>query len=314
MNIPPRLSALLHKDDNLAAVVLHAISVVRPWFEDNKLVFFPEYTDHGPKHIQEVFETAEALITESAWQILNPKDVAVLILGIILHDCAMHLSEDGFVSLVGDDSRSLNEGFGDQPWPRLWHDFMVEARRFDDRKLKALFDDVEPVGVPPLDPLMMTKRDRLLIGEFLRRHHPRLAHEIALTGVPGPTDRGLSLGDIPSDIADLAGLVARSHGLDLRVCVDYLNDKGKLGRRRTAGVHVTYLMVLVRIADYLQIHSTRAPKEVLQVRSLRSPVSRGEWGAHEDIIDIHQEADDPEAIWVEARPKDVKTYLNSNTY
>jgi molecular chaperone HtpG len=309
VNIPTRLKSLLQKDDNLTAAVLHAISVVRPWFEDNKLVFFPEYTDHGPKHIQEVFETAESLITENAWTILNSKDVAVLILGIILHDCAMHLSEDGFVSLISDDSRPLDEGFRDQPWPRLWHDFMAEAGRFDDRKLKALFDDMEPVRVPPLDPLMMTKRDRLLIGEFLRRHHPRLAHEIALTGVPGPPDKGLSLGEIPSDVRELSGLVARSHGLDLRVSVDYLNDKGKWGARRTVGVHVTYLMVLVRIADYLQIHSTRAPKEVLQVRSLRSPVSRGEWRAHEDINDIHQETDDPEAIWVEAKPKDVKTYL-----
>lgn len=211
MNIPSRLSALLQKDDNLTGAVLHAISVVRPWFEDNKLVFFPGYTDHGPKHIQEVFEAAEFLITESAWEILNPKDVAVLILGIILHDCAMHLSEDGFVSLISDGSRPLDEDFRDQPWPRLWNDFMAEARRFDERKLKALFDNVEPVRAPPLDPLMMTERDRLLIGEFLRRHHPRLAHEIAMTGVPGPPDRGLPLGNIPHDVRDLAGLVARSH-------------------------------------------------------------------------------------------------------
>ena len=309
MKIPPRLSALLHQDDNLAGVVHHAIGVVRPWFEDNKLVFFPGYTDHGPKHIQEVFEAADFLITESSLEILNPKDVAVLILGIILHDCAMHLSEDGFVSLIGDGSRPLNEDFRDQPWPRLWNDFMAEARRFDERKLKALFDNVEPVRVPPLDPLLMTERDRLLIGEFLRRHHPRLAHEIALTGVPGPPDRGLSLGAIPHDVRNLAGLVARSHGLDLRVSVDYLKNKGSWGARRTAGVHVTYLMVLVRIADYLQIHSGRAPREVLQVRSLRSPVSRGEWDAHAAITDIHPETDDPEALWVDAMPKDVKTYL-----
>jgi len=127
VKIPPRLSALLHKDDNLTAAVLHAISVVRPWFEDNKLVFFPGYTDHGPKHIQEVFEAADFLINESSLEILNPKDVAVLILGIILHDCAMHLSEDGFVSLIGDVSRPLDEDFRDQPWPRLWNDFMAEA-------------------------------------------------------------------------------------------------------------------------------------------------------------------------------------------
>jgi hypothetical protein len=309
MKIPPRLSDLLQKDDRLTGAIHYAISVSRPWFEDNKLVFFPEYTDHGPKHIQEVVETAESLIGEYAWAVLRAEDAAALILGIILHDCAMHVSEDGFISLLSGDSRPHNNDFGDKPWPQLWNEFMTEARRFDERKLKSLFDDVEPVRPPALDPMSMTKRDRLLIGEFLRRHHPRLAHEIALTGVPGPPSKGLSLGNIPQDIKELAGIVARSHGLDLRVCVDHLNHKSKWGARRTAGVHVTYLMVLVRIADYLQIHSARAPQEVLKVRSLRSPVSRGEWNAHAAIKDIHQETDDPEALWVEAMPEDAQTYL-----
>lgn len=112
---------------------------------------------------------------------------------------------------------------------------MAEARRFDERKPKALFDNVEPVRVRSLDPLLMTERDRLLIGEFLRRHHPRLAHEIALTGVPGPPHRGLSLGDIPHDVRNLAGLVARSHGLDLRLCVDYLKNKSSWARAGRRG-------------------------------------------------------------------------------
>ena len=234
MIIPTRLSSLLQTNDKLNGAVLQTISIVRPWFEDNKLVFFPEYTDHGPKHVHEVFETAESLITETSWPLLRSEDVATLILGIILHDCAMHISEDGFISLISDGSRPLNEGFADKSWSELWDEFMAEARRFDERKLKALFDDVEPVRTPSLDSLAMSKRDRLLIGEFLRRHHPRLAHEIALLGVPGPASKGLSLGDVPPEIRELAGLVARSHGLDLRVCVDYLNHKSKWGVRRTA--------------------------------------------------------------------------------
>ncbi len=309
MRIPNRLSALLQTDDKLNGTVLQTISIVKPWFEDNKLVFFPEYTDHGPKHIEEVFETTESLITETAWSLLGSQDAATLIVGIILHDCAMHLSEDGFITLITDGSRPLDDGFRDKPWPRLWDEFMVEAKRFDERKLKALFDDVEPIQPPPLDALTMSKRDRLLIGEFLRRHHPRLAHEIALQGVPGPAGKGLSLGHLPQHIKQLGGLVARSHGLDLRVSVDYLNQRSKWGARRTQGVHVTYLMAVVRIADYLQIHSSRAPQEVLQVRSLRSPVSRGEWNVHAAIKDIHQETDDPEALWVEGMPEDVQTYL-----
>lgn len=180
MKIPTRLSSLLETNDSLNGAVLQTNGSFRPWFEDNKLAFFPEYTDHGPKHIQEVFETTESLISESSWPLLRSEDVATLILGIILHDCAMHLSEDGFIELINDKSRPLDEGFRDKPWPQLWDEFMAEARRFDERKLKALFDDVEPIQTPSLDPLAMTKRDRLLIGEFLRRHHPRLAHEIAL--------------------------------------------------------------------------------------------------------------------------------------
>jgi molecular chaperone HtpG len=309
MIIPPRLSSLLQTNDQLNGAVLQTISIVRPWFEDNKLVFFPEYTDHGPKHIQEVFDTTESLITETAWRLLVSEDVATLIVGILLHDCAMHLSEDGFISLISDGSRPRDEGFRDKSWPQLWDEFMAEAKRFDERKLKALFDDAEPVQTPSLDPLTMSKRDGLLIGEFLRRHHPRLAHEIALLGVPGPMNKGLPLGDLPQHIQQLGGLVARSHGLDLRVSVDYLNQRSKWGARRTLGVHMTYLMVLVRIADYLQIHSNRAPQEVLRVRSLRSPVSRGEWNVHAAIKDIHQETDDPEALWVEGTPEDVQTYL-----
>ncbi len=231
-----------------------------------------------------------------------------MILGVILHDCAMQLSEDGFLTLLKEE-RPRNTAFGDAPWNQLWHEFISEAKRFDASKLKMLFDDTEPLSVPPLDPQTMTRRDRLLIGEFLRRHHPRLASEIALMGIPGPEGGSLSFEHMPAEIKKLAGIVARSHGLDLRVSVDYFNAKSGWGARRTSGVHVTYLMVLLRIADYLQIHSERAPRQILRIRSLKSPVSRGEWDAHAAIRDIHQETNDPEALWIEAAPKDVKTYL-----
>ncbi|MGH9760101.1 MAG: HD domain-containing protein, partial [Blastocatellia bacterium] len=128
-------------------------------------------------------------------------------------------------------------------------------------------------------------------------------------GVPGPPGRPLTIGPLPEHVKRLGGFIARSHNLDLRFSADYLNSKAKLGARRDHGVHPAYLMSVVRIADYLQIQPKRAPAEVLQVRGLKSPVSRGEWSAHAAISDIHQEDDDPEAIWVEAAPQNVGTYL-----
>jgi hypothetical protein len=219
----------------------------------------------------------------------------------------MHLSEDGFVELVNPaSSRPIVPGFSEKPWPELWADFLAEASRFDARKLKALLGDAEPIRRPPLDAQEMTRRDHLLIGEFLRRHHPRLAHEIALWGVPGPSEEKIRLVRVPHGLDNLSGLVARSHGLNLRESV---NTLPRINRREYLKVHAPFLMTILRVADYIQIHSERAPTEVLKVRSLKSPVSQGEWRAHDAIEDINSTHDDPEALVITARPGNVKDFL-----
>jgi len=145
-----------------------------------------------------------------------------------------------------------------------------------------------------------------LIGEFVRRHHARLAHEVALWGMPSLSGNPLKLKETPEDLADIAGLIARSHGRDIRSCLGYLE---RYDLREYKGVHAVFLMAVVRIADYLQIQADRAPEQVLRVRNLRSPISLGEWSAHEALRDIRSTHEDPEAIFVDAAPSDVKTYL-----
>jgi hypothetical protein len=307
MKLPTRLADLLTSNAELLGAVNLTLHDFLIWFGDRNMVFFPEYTDHGPKHIEEVIVTAEALIKDESWTHLTPEDAAVLVLSIVLHDCAMHLSEDGFVEIVSPaSSRQIVPGFSERPWPELWADFLAEASRFDARKLKALLGDAEPIRRPPLEGQEMTRRDRLLIGEFLRRHHPRLAHEIALWGVPGPSEEKIRLVRVPHGLANLSGLIARSHGLNLRESV---NTLPRNHRREYLKVHAPFLMTILRVADYIQIHSERAPTQVLKVRSLKSPVSQGEWRAHDAIEDINSTHDDPEALVITARPRDVKDFL-----
>jgi hypothetical protein len=130
--------------------------------------------------------------------------------------------------LIAHESRWKGvEFFDKKDWSNLWDDFYAEATRFDDRKLRQLFGEnyrpVRPVPPPgsPWDDL-----DYLLVGEFLRRHHPRLAHEIAIYGLPAK--QGAAIQVCPSDsedhrfLADIAGLVGRSHGIELRICLEYL--------------------------------------------------------------------------------------------
>ena len=108
-----------------------------------------------------------------------------------------------------------------------------------------------------------------------------------------------------NEMADLAGLIT-SHGLPVRLCLSYM---ARYDLREYRGVHATFLMCVLRVADYLQIDAERAPKQNLMVRALRSPASRREWECHDAIRDIRNTHEDPEAVFVDARPNDVKTFL-----
>jgi molecular chaperone HtpG len=252
MKIPDRLANLLERHQELDGMVKTAISRFEPWIAHSQLPFFPEYTDHGLDHLEQVLATASSLIRDEAWGVLTPADAAVTVVSVLLHDCAMHLSEDGFLALLQPPwrSRTLSD-MGDRSWDVLWEEFLGEASRFDGRKLKALFGDLAPARRPPLDPSQMTKRDRLLVGEFLRRHHPRLAQEIAEFGVPAPARfAALTLGDLSNAIplVSLAGIIARSHGEPIRRFLPVFEARyGKGGYREFRAVHPVFLMALLRV-------------------------------------------------------------------
>jgi len=308
MDLPPRIKDLISRDHALNAVVLKALAIVEPWTLDNRTVFFHEYTDHSLKHLSEVLLTAEGLISDESWPHLTAEDGAVIVLSVLLHDCALHISEDGFYSLISGDFQPSPSRYvrGEIEWPALWDQFLMEARRFDQRKLHALFGNSDPVQDVPLNKLDLTFKHRLLIGEFLRRHHARLAHEIAISGIPGPNSP-VALADRDfKDLMDLSGYVARSHNSSIRSAVDVLEPNQ---RRVHRNCRVPFVMMVLRIADYLQIHSSRAPGQLLRLKTLVSPVSRGEWRKHMSVREIHQAHDDPEAIFVDCEPESAATFL-----
>ncbi|KAA6177717.1 hypothetical protein F3K50_06170 [Pseudomonas marginalis] len=308
MHLPPRIENLISQDHALNAVVLKALAIVGPWTLDNRTVFFHEYTDHSLKHLSEVLLTAEGLISDESWSHLTAEDGAVITLSVLLHDCALHISEDGFFSLIDGSYRPAPSRYiqDEMAWPALWDQFLTEARRFDQRKLQALFGSSDPVQEVPLNKLDLTFKHRLLIGEFLRRHHARLAHEIAISGIPGPNAPVALADEEFKDLMDLSGYVARSHNSSIRSAVDVLEPNQ---RRVHRNCRTPFVMMVLRIADYLQIHSSRAPGQLLRLKSLVSPVSRGEWRKHISVREINQAHDDPEAIFVDCEPESAATFL-----
>ncbi|MFC5429163.1 ATP-binding protein [Paraburkholderia denitrificans] len=308
ITLPSLFEDVLRKAPELDAAVRKNLDLFEPWLEQSGMPFFPGFTDHSPRHIKDVLETAASLVSDQSRDLLSAEDVAVLCMSILLHDCGMHLTQDGFRALVTQIDPPLILGLGDRPWHQLWNDFLGEAGRFGQEKLVAIFGDSDPVNVAEFKIDDLSERDCLLIGEFVRRHHARLAHEIALQGVPKKNGPQLELVDLDSEIRDISGLVARSHGMSIRSTFSYITSRySRIPEYRK--IKTPFLMAVLRIADYVQVKSERALKSLLSVKELRSPVSRQEWRNHFAVRDVSTFHEDPEALYVHAVPVDVRTYL-----
>lgn len=320
-DIPKDLKTLVERDADWTAIMLDSFGVV----ENQSLIiaeaphFFPEYTEHGCRHVIDVLATAWTLVAdECRTQGFSPADGAALALAVLLHDLAMHMSEAGLLSLIADDSawKPLAGWKKDKPWGELWDDFLAEARRFDSAKRLALFGKTDwNFRIPPLGEGGMSKDDRLLVGEFLRRHHPRLAHEIARYGFPAADGKAITvlserLGETERDII---GIIARSHGLNLRTAMDHLAEDDQF--RDWNDMHPVYLMALLRVGDYLRLQADRAPAGRLRLAPLLSPVSAREQEAHRAITAVKPKgAADPECLTITAKPTNVRTHTKIMTW
>ena len=300
-------------------VVQKALENFSDWFRVSRLPFFPDYTDHGIQHMEQVLETATKLIPDTARPHFSGADAAALVLAVLFHDSALHLTEAGFHQLIKGTSATYApvRPFDAADWTQTWADFMFLARRWDDAKLVKVFGGDNGVPMATVqDPFAhwnnLTRTDYLLIGEFIRQQHPRLAHEMARHGVPGPNGQLLKLDEsLPYEWRDLVGLIARSHGLPLRTCLDYLKkspDFGEEARREYQGVHAVYLMALLRVADYFQIDSNRTSSRIFEYKKIYSGISEVEHKAHQAVRNITT-ADDREALFIQAKPDEVAVFL-----
>lgn len=304
LNIPKRIKEKLEQDSGIHSFTLTSVNNLKPWLDANTTVFFPEYTDHSFVHLNEVLATAESIITDESWDTITPEDVSAMIISVLLHDCAMHITEDGFYSLIRDTYPPIKSQYVsvEPKWSDMWSDYIAEAKRFNSDKLKSIFNDSRPISDIPDNKIDLTTRDKLLIGEFMRRHHARAAHEIVFNGVPGTDGKTLKLAEEPRrHFLDLCGFIAKSHNMSLRQAVDKIEYKK---RRLHLNTHVPFLMSVLRISDYIQVQATRAPSQLLNIKSLISPISKGEWKKHDAILEISHADEDPEALFIDAEPQD----------
>ena len=309
--IPERLLARLSEHQEVLGGVLNAVAKWMPYLRENKLTLFPGFPDHGPQHLNDVLATADLFITEPAAAKLSSHDVAALVLAVMLHDIAMHLSVAGLKLLVGGRShvlpRRARPYFPQDPvWKDLWDEHLSHVRRWSRSRLQDVVGRDTYPGDPP-EESDWTRAHYLIGGDFVRRHHPRMAWEFAWIGLPGAEHFVQALSEVDEHVRLVASLTARSHGVSLRVGSSWFDEDRH--RRRYRDMHPTYLMAVLRLADYLQIHRARADPSIPPLRSISSSASKKEWRKHGATFFEMQVRADAEALEVEVEPDNAHTFL-----
>ena len=317
MEIPNKLKKILQKDQLLNSLVLDIVNdkSFGAILNDNKLYFFDGYTEHGIEHIEKVLETVDILISGK----LEAKEVAILILSIVLHDIGMHIKLPTFKAMIeGKYDDVLVETLDSKSWKELWMDYLSEVKHWDDKKRITVLgkkNKYEFFAESRLRRDNLKETDKLIIGEFIRRHHARLAHEIALKGLVGYDTNYINSivpfgnDNLSKQYRQYIGIVARSHGMDIRDTFKYLEEIDFDAWKNPEGINIVFLMVILRIADVLQIDQTRTNSDLLKLKTIKSPESSKEHLKHLQTLNINFEMDDPELIFVKCNPTNAQLFV-----
>ena len=313
ISLPPKFKEILDKDEKFSLQVKNVIEPYSDILKLNGMEFFPEYTDHSINHIEEVLKTAEMLIPDDVFEKLTPEDIGVLVISVVLHDIGMHTSADMFKNMIGG---AYNKGqikdFDKDIWSKLWDGYKKDCLYWDSEKKENVFGNKDyEIKVPDLEDLQeLNDYQKKFIGEFIRIYHFRIAHEISKLGYIGSKHIKNNCKESFKRYLDLAGLVARSHGINIRNknIEAYLKDKHKIQWKKPLKVHVVYLMALIRIADYLQIDKQRTNETGNNARTMYSPYSRQEHAVHKAISELDFSAEE-EKIIVPADPENARTHV-----
>jgi molecular chaperone HtpG len=305
MNIPSLYSTILEKDKLLKGVVYTTTEIFGQILQENKLYFFEEYTDHGIRHIESVLQSSLELIpSDSRGDFLDAENVCALILAVLLHDLGMHQSPKSFTHLISKKNIIFPQ-LDSISWSELWNGYIEEAKKFNSQQRKEIYGDYDYIiSIPCLNDFdEIDGYQRKLIGEFIRRHHARLAHEIAVCGFETGEDVIKFADNYDPEKLNIVGLIARSHGMDIRSTYPFMQNLFSRSNKKPYGIHVYYLMILLRISDYFQIDSNRLLPISLKLKSFKSPISETEHNKHLSIKELSEVDEDPETLFIRALPK-----------
>jgi len=302
--LPKRFKEKLdNSDKKFNAIVTEILKNFEKYLNVSTLEFFPEYNNHGITHLNNIFKIQDELIPENSF-LLSAEDITTLIIATLAHDIGMHVNYDGFLTLINSS----------QVWHEKWMHFFHLSKKYNESKLKELFGDTNPVVDLPQSKQDFKNRDYMLVGEFLRVNHPLLAEYILKHGFPIANNEYQVLSNQliqQPKILAFSSLLAKSHGMEIRDTYDEVQQIGNAGDfLYPHNTHIIYLMVILRLSDYLDIYENRHPKILIGLKNFISSMSKFEWDKNTSVTEIKDHWKDTEAIFIGVEPNDSLSFIN----
>lgn len=277
IDIPTSLEEILiDSDENYDSKVKNLIENTHNYFTELS-EFFPGYTFHGKKHINNILKISAKLIPED--NKLTARDAAIYISAVMVHDIGMFITSAGFKKLfLTKEPYKKIKYLDNKSWSELWEEYGRKLKRYTSKQLLRAFGTAQNVKIPDKTKIgNLEDIDKLICGEFLRQNHGRLAQDVVLYGFLGESTVDIFRNTkFTENERELIGVIARSHTMKVRDTEDYLNNTFG-DKERPDDVPAIYLMCLLRLSDYIDADKNRAPNEIEKARGLQSQISRDEW-------------------------------------
>ncbi len=299
-------------------------------FINPSMDLFREYTDHSTNHINYLIKSAEDLIPQTTLDKLNDMDIFVLLLSILYHDMAMHLSKEAIKILISDDKKKLEDSkktgccinYKEKNETKykskfisekdnlftLWKDYIKEIKKFDIDELNARLETKYKDAFFYKD-LIELLDDENLLREFLRKKHHIISNRIAVNGFSLFEGKINFADQLYAFYHDLAGFIAKSHGISIRETFNSLKEIFYDDWKTPRGIHVIYHMIILRLADYVHITADRVNPYKTQIHKFISNRSKLETKKHIYTYESHRKYDSPGTLFFTSEPIDAEVFF-----
>ena len=308
IKIPSEIKKIMNTDDLLSNELYDILSCkFCKIIEETGMPFFPEYTEHGIIHFQNIVDLSINLIPKKELKNLKRDEISAFFLAVLLHDIIMHITFEGFCTLLNSD---LKHPIINETWGNLWSIYIHEINNEND-KIENIFGTTNLEFSLPSENIKMTYLKNMICGEFIRRNHGALAYSILNYGFPG-IDGTFIKNDckIRQELIEIAAIIAMSHCYQLREMEVFLKKHyGEFRESLPLGIRIYYLMGLLRLADYLDAGQERAQKLITDLKRIYSKISKGEWKWNNDINSSNYSWNHYSSVLdIYANPQDAESY------